>query len=421
MGSSNIFANDRPPKRGRTDVTAEILQKKKDTFPKYHVIHCENTDKKVRNISPFLVSRCLTETIGSGYKATKMASGDLLVEVKDKSQYQKLTNLVAFGDQPITVTAHRTMNTVKGVVSDDDLMDLTDEELLAGWKDENVVQVQRIKIRRDNREILTRHIIVTFNSSTLPDEIETGYLKLHVRPYIPNPRRCFKCQRFGHASQSCRGQLTCAKCSATGHSSDDNCNAEAHCANCDGDHPAYSRSCTAWRQEKEVITIKYKENISFREARQRLSPYLAKKSSFAEVVQRGPAPQRHQAAVQATRSALKRPPLAPTVGAATAALPSPNVATLEASPRPGTSRDSSEAKEVLPTSSLVGSKASSAKTKPTQRHHRSLEQLSDVLHEAMDTTSGPAVQAAPKERRDTLDRSKKSKTPITGPEKGPVK
>ncbi|XP_037515375.1 uncharacterized protein LOC119391800 [Rhipicephalus sanguineus] len=347
-----------------------------------------------------------------------MASGDLLVEVKDKSQYQKLTNLVAFGDQPITVTAHSTMNTVKGVVSDDDLMDLTDE-LLAGWKDENVVQVQRIKIRRDNREILTRHIIVTFNSSTLPDEIETGYLKLHVRPYIPNTRRCFKCQRFGHASQSCRGQLTCAKCSAKGHSADDDCNAEAHCANCDGDHPAYSRSCTAWR--KKIIIIKYKENISFCEARQRLSPYLAKKSSFAEVVQRGPAPQRHQAAVQATRSVLRRPPLAPTVGAATAALPSPNVATLEASPRPGTSRDSSEAKEVLPTSSLVGSKASFAKTKPTQRHHRSLEQLSDVSHEAMDTTSSPAVQAAPKERRDTLDRSKKSKTPITGPEKGPVK
>ncbi|KAH8042494.1 hypothetical protein HPB51_023542 [Rhipicephalus microplus] len=33
------------------------------------------------------------------------------------------------------------MNTVKGVVSDDDLKDLTNEELLAGWKDENVVHL----------------------------------------------------------------------------------------------------------------------------------------------------------------------------------------------------------------------------------------------------------------------------------------
>ncbi|XP_037502188.2 conserved oligomeric Golgi complex subunit 6 [Rhipicephalus sanguineus] len=96
------------------------------------------------------LSKCLTETIGNGYKATKMATGDLLVEVKDKSQYQKLTNLVAFGDKPITVTAHRTMNTVKGVVSDDDLMDLTDDELLAGWKDKNVVQCVMLKSERLN-------------------------------------------------------------------------------------------------------------------------------------------------------------------------------------------------------------------------------------------------------------------------------
>ena len=219
-----------------------------------------------------------------------MASGDILLEVKDKAQFQKLANLVAFGDKPVTVTAHRTMNTVKGVVSDDDLMDLSDEELLTGWKEQNVVQVQRIKIRRENKELPTRHIILTFASSTLPDEIETGYLKLRVRPYIPNPRRCFKCQRFGHASQSCRGQLTCAKCGTTGHSTDDDCNAEVHCANCDGDPLAHSRSCAAWKKEKEILTIKVTHNISFREARQRVSPHISGKTSFAEVVQRGAAP-----------------------------------------------------------------------------------------------------------------------------------
>lgn len=171
----------------------------------------------------------------------------------------------------ISVSAHRTMNTVKSVVSHDDLMDLTDEELLNGWKEGTVINVQRIKIRRDNKELPTKHIVLTFGSSTLPDAIETGYLKLRVRPYIPNPRRCYKCQRFGHASQRCRGQLTCAKCTTKDHSADE-CTAEAYCANYDGSHSAYSRSCAAWKKEKEKITIKVKENISFREARQCLSP-----------------------------------------------------------------------------------------------------------------------------------------------------
>lgn len=190
------------------------------------------------------------ETLGAGYKANKTASGDLLLELKDHVQYQRLRNLTAFGDQPIIITPHRTLNTVKGVVSDGDLIDLSDEELLTGWKDENVIQVQRITIRRDNKEIPTKHVILTFGCTTLPSEIVTGYMKLPVRPYIPNPRRCFKCQRFGHGSQNCQGQLTCAKCGTTGHSADDECTSEFHCANCDGDHPAYSRSCVAWKRER---------------------------------------------------------------------------------------------------------------------------------------------------------------------------
>lgn len=114
-----------------------------------------------------------------------MASGDLLVVVKDKSQYQKLTNLMAFGDKCITVAAHQTMNTIC-IMSDNDLIYLTNGELLAGGKDENGIQVQRIKIRQENKELPTRHLKLTFASSTVPDAIETGCLKLHVRPH-PKP------------------------------------------------------------------------------------------------------------------------------------------------------------------------------------------------------------------------------------------
>lgn len=61
-----------------------------------------------------------------------MTSGDLLIEVRDTILYEKLSNLKTFGDIPITVTAHRSMNTVRGVVSEDDLLELTDAELLEG-------------------------------------------------------------------------------------------------------------------------------------------------------------------------------------------------------------------------------------------------------------------------------------------------
>ncbi|XP_049273299.1 neurofilament heavy polypeptide-like [Rhipicephalus sanguineus] len=121
------------------------------------------------------------------------------------------------------------------------------------------------------------------------------------------------------------------------------------------------------------------------------------RTSFAEVVQRGAAPQRPLAVARTTRSVPRLTPLAPTVGAASAALPTPNQSTPVASAGSGSSRGNEEAKGVPSTSGLVGAKASSTVAKPTLSKHRSVERLSVAPPEAMDIT-GPPAQAAPKER-----------------------
>ncbi|GFW30218.1 uncharacterized protein TNCV_3067701 [Trichonephila clavipes] len=54
-----------------------------------------------------------------------------------------------------------------------------------------------------------------------PSTIKAVYLNCKIRPYIPNPLRCFKCPRFGHSQTSCRGQLTCSRCASVGHASTD--------------------------------------------------------------------------------------------------------------------------------------------------------------------------------------------------------
>ncbi|GBN54698.1 hypothetical protein AVEN_206931-1 [Araneus ventricosus] len=75
-------------------------------------------------------------------------------------------------------------------------------------------------------------------------------MRLIVRPYIPTPLRCFKCQRFGHSKDSCRGTLTYARCAEAGHESS-GCTAEEKCVNCKGSHTSFSRSCSSWKFEKE--------------------------------------------------------------------------------------------------------------------------------------------------------------------------
>ncbi|GFV20744.1 uncharacterized protein TNCV_1784061 [Trichonephila clavipes] len=114
----------------------------------------------------------------------------------------------------------------------------------------------------------------------LPSKIKAGYLNCKLRPYIPNPLRCFKCQRFGHSQNSCRGQLTCSRCAAVGHSSTD-CTLEPKCINCSQIHTADSKLCPKWKTEKEIQTIKTNKNISYFEARKLIAPQFSQ--TYAQV------------------------------------------------------------------------------------------------------------------------------------------
>ncbi|GFX38934.1 uncharacterized protein TNCV_747131 [Trichonephila clavipes] len=97
-----------------------------------------------------------------------------------------------------------------------------------------------------------------------------AYFRCPVREYIPNPLRCFNCQRYGHSKNVCLGQSTCPRCGEVGHDSNDYSKKE-RCVNCKGEHPACSRACPTWRQEKEITTVKIKNKISNPQARRVVS------------------------------------------------------------------------------------------------------------------------------------------------------
>ncbi|GBN04885.1 hypothetical protein AVEN_124493-1 [Araneus ventricosus] len=114
--------------------------------------------------------------------------------------------------------------------------------------------------------------------------MRAGYIKLPVKPFIPNPLRCFKCQRFGRSQSTCRGTQTCARCAVAGHESAGRTSDEK-CVICKGVHTSFSRSCPKWKLETEIATTKVKKGISFPEARrlvQAQSPTEGK--SYASVI-----------------------------------------------------------------------------------------------------------------------------------------
>ncbi|GFT97633.1 uncharacterized protein TNCV_2024511 [Trichonephila clavipes] len=150
---------------------------------------------------------------------------------------------------PLTVSPHKSLNSSRGVIiSEPDLICTPETEILEEFSGQGVIQA--------------------------------GYLNCQIRPYIPNPLRCFKCQRFGHSHTACRGQLTCSRCATVGHPSTD-CTLEPRCVNCSQSHPSDSKLCSKWKTEKEIQIIKTNRNLTYLEARKLIAPQLSQ--SYAQV------------------------------------------------------------------------------------------------------------------------------------------
>ncbi|XP_055940889.1 uncharacterized protein LOC129971293 [Argiope bruennichi] len=255
------------PKNLNQQTTRKNTEKYYDHF---FVIKRLSEDKETfHTVSPFLVEKAVSGTLGEVSAIRKLRSGDLLVEVNSRKQSNQILKLKALATIPISVSAHTSLNSSKGVITCGELFHTSIEEITNDLKPEGVIHVRRISIRRDGQLLPTKHLVLTFQMPTLPEVVKIGYMRLKVRPFIPNPLRCFQCQRFGHPKIACRGTLTCARCAEKGHDSQQ-CTSSEKCVNCDGEHTSFSRSCPRWRLEKEIITLKTKEQISYPEAKRRI-------------------------------------------------------------------------------------------------------------------------------------------------------
>ncbi|GFY07470.1 uncharacterized protein TNCV_5086551 [Trichonephila clavipes] len=226
------------------------------------------------SISPFVIQKALIGIGGEPKSVKRLRSGDLLIETLSAIQTKSFLQTKTFLNSPVNIYPHKTLNSCRGIISERDLLTTTDAEILDGFSGQDVIQVRRITIRRDAVIIPAKHFILTFKSPKLLTTIKAGYLNCRIRPYIPNPLSCFKCQRFGHSQTSCHGQQTCSRCASARHSSTD-CILEPKCINCSQPHPSDSKICPKWKIEKQIQEIKTTKNISYPEARKLIVPRLS--------------------------------------------------------------------------------------------------------------------------------------------------
>lgn len=195
----------------------------------------------------------------------------LLIECNSKSVSDRILKLSDFAGIPTQTKPHPSLNSSKGVIRCPDLKGVSEQEILRELTPQEVCGVRRITRPGDIARIPTNTIVLTFSTPHLPKSIKVGYLKVKVEVYVPNPLRCYHCQKFGHHEEQCKAEYRrCAKCgveSSVSQHKPEQCPGPAKCCNCGGEHETTSKTCPTWKKEKEILKVKYTENVSFPEAR----------------------------------------------------------------------------------------------------------------------------------------------------------
>ncbi|XP_071091238.1 uncharacterized protein [Haliotis cracherodii] len=253
-----------------------------DSWARFIVI--EASDHQPLKLNPFAISKAINGCCGTVDNVTRLRNGSILVECARKQQSLNLLSISQFANVEVAVSAHRTLNSCRGIVRDRArcLADMSEDEIVTELTKQGVTAVKRFTRKQDNNIIKTNTYVFTFSLSTIPKSIKAGYFNIGVEVYVPNPLRCYKCQHFGHGAKTCTLRTVCVRCSGSHESTE--CTDAIKCENCDGDHLASSKHCPHFLLQSQILKIKHTNNISFYDAKklvQSQSPNNSTKSYSA--------------------------------------------------------------------------------------------------------------------------------------------
>ena len=93
----------------------------------------------------------------------RLFDGSVILTCNRKSDSDKLLKCVSFGNiAPVIVTPHRSLNSSKGVIRHWELARTSPDEIKRELP--NVTDVYRIVVKRNNVEMSTNTMILTFNT-----------------------------------------------------------------------------------------------------------------------------------------------------------------------------------------------------------------------------------------------------------------
>ena len=220
------------------------------------LVVCRRTDgKPMKCFSSWCVDDALRPLSPTPLNAELTSNGQELRILADSTQHAKELTITSIAGT--TVSMAITTKRVQGSIWSPELDELDIKILQQGFSAKGVTDVYRPP--RGSRALL----ILTFEGSALPPRVTAGYLSYEVRVVIPKPRRCKKCQKYGHSEAKCRAAHVCGQCA--GAHETNTCQAQQpRCAACEGDHAVSDSSVRLWlpRRAGTLRSRPYKSSSS---------------------------------------------------------------------------------------------------------------------------------------------------------------
>lgn len=262
--------------------------RKKTVREEFKIILKFKEEEQNIQIGPIALSRELKKKIGDISFAKTLRDGSVMIICKTEEQKNRALNIESIcrknvKEKRIIGEKKVVRGVITGIPVNEDL-----EKLKKGIQDVEVIQIKRLLKTINGERVESPSVMIEFQENILPERIKIGFISFPVRPYIPPPLRCYKCQRYGHIAAVCRGKQRCPKCGGDHKYEECGENVQDKCCNCGGQHRVSFGGCEVRKKAIEVEKTKTSNNISYAEAVKRVEGQAERKQIN---VQQKPNPQ----------------------------------------------------------------------------------------------------------------------------------